>query len=54
VSQLSGVFGLIRRGGFDHVADGVPVLTRRPATSVESWALDYAAVFAGPVPAHGG
>jgi uncharacterized protein YbjT (DUF2867 family) len=54
VSQLSGVFGLIRRGGFNHVADGVPVLTGRPATSVERWALDHAAVFAGPVPAQGG
>jgi uncharacterized protein YbjT (DUF2867 family) len=54
VRQLSGVFGLIRRGGFDHVADGVPVLTGRPATSVAQWALDHAVVFAGPLPAHAG
>ena len=43
--QLSGVFGLIRRGAFDHVADGVPALTRRPATGVEEWALAHAEAF---------
>ena len=52
VRQLSGVFGLIRPGAFDHVADGVPALTGRPATSVEEWALAHAMVFAGSEPAH--
>ncbi len=49
VRQLSGVFGLIRRGEFNHVCDSVPVLTGRPATSVERWALDHAPAFAGPL-----
>ena len=49
VRQLSGVFGLIRRGEFNHVCDSVPVLTGRPGTSVERWALDHAPAFAGPL-----
>ena len=47
--QLSGVFGLIRRGGFDHVTDGVPLLTGRAATSVEGWAMAHASAFSDPV-----
>lgn len=47
VQQLAGVFGLIRAGAFDHVADGVPVLTGSPATSVDQWATSCAAVFSG-------
>ena len=47
--QLSGVFALIRAGGFDRVADGVVALTGRPATTAAAWALAYAPAFAGPM-----
>ncbi|MFW0792977.1 NAD(P)H-binding protein [Gordonia sp. CPCC 205515] len=46
-AQLSGAFALLRAGGFDVVADGVPALTGRPATTVRAWADTHAAAF-GP------
>jgi uncharacterized protein YbjT (DUF2867 family) len=52
-TQLAGVFGLIRAGGFERTTDHVRAITGHRARDVAAFARDFAAAFAAPpVPAN--
>ncbi|SNY65445.1 NmrA family NAD(P)-binding protein [Paractinoplanes atraurantiacus] len=44
-TQLAGVFGVIRAGGFERVTGHVEALTGRPARDIGAFARDHAAAF---------